>query len=72
MNADEADGLGGGDGDLRGWLGTIRYDFPLAKKIFGKRGELFGHVMAEMLDPGDYYSSDKVAYFLRWEVNARF
>jgi hypothetical protein len=72
MYAAEEDGLGGGDGDQRGWLGTIRYDFPLAKKIFGKRGELFGHVMAEMLDPGDYYSSDKVAYFLRWEVNARF
>jgi hypothetical protein len=66
------DGQGGGDGNLRGWLGTIRYDFPLAKKIFGKRGELFGHVTAEVFDPGDYYTSDQVAYFLRWEVIARF
>ena len=66
------DNLGGGDGNLRGWLGMIRYDFPLVKNIFGKRGELFGHVTAEVLDPGDYYVSDQVAYFLRWEVNARF
>jgi len=66
------DGLGGGDGNLRGWLGMIRYDFPLAKNIFGKRGELFGHVTAEVLDPGDYYTSDQWAYFLRWEINARF
>lgn len=66
------DNLGGGDGNLRGWLGTLRYDFPLAKKLFGKRGELFGHVTAEMMDPGDYYDSDKLAYFLRWEVTAKF
>lgn len=66
------DGLGGGDGNFRGWLGMIRYDFPLVKNLIGKRGELFGHVTAEVLDPGDYYTSDKVAYFLRWEVNARF
>jgi hypothetical protein len=66
------DELGGGDGNLRGWLGMIRYDFPLAKKIFGKRGELYGHVTAEVLDPGDYYTSDQWAYFLRWEINARF
>ncbi len=66
------DGTGGGDGNLRGWLGTIRYDFPLVKNLFGKRGELYGHVTAEVLDPGDYYAKDQWAYFLRWEVNARF
>ena len=42
------------------------------RDLVGKRGELFGHVTAEVLDPGDYDTSDKVAYFLRWEVNARF
>jgi len=66
------DDLGGGNGDLLGWLGVVRYDFPLFKNIFGKRGELSGHVTAEVLDPGDYYASDKLAYFLRWEVIARF
>ena len=72
MYAAVEDDLGGGDGDLYGWLGVIRYDFPLFKEIFGKRGDLSGHLTAEVLDPGDYYTSDTVAYFLRWEVVARF
>ena len=72
MYTAEEDGLGGGDGNLRGWLGTVRYDFPLVKNIFGKRGELFGHVTAEVLEPGDYYAGDDMIYFLRWEINARF
>jgi len=66
------DGLGGGDGNLRGWLAIVRYDFPLIKNIFGKRGELYGHVMAEVMDPGDYYTSDQWAYFLRWQIDAKF
>jgi hypothetical protein len=57
---------------MYGWFGMARYDFPLWKKIFGKRGDLSGHVTAEVLDPGDYYSSDRLAYFLRWEVVAKF
>ena len=61
-----------GGGNMYGWFGMARYDFPLLKNVFGKRGELFGHVTAELLDPGDYYTSDTVAYFLRWEVTARF
>ena len=72
MFAAAEDGLGGGEGDLRGWFGMARYDFPLAKNLFGKRGDLSGHLTAEVLDPGDYYTSDTVAYFLRWEVILRF
>ena len=72
MYAAVEDGLGGSDGDLYGWFGMIRYDFPLLRNIFGKRGDITGHVTAEVLDPGDYYTSDTVAYFLRWEVVARF
>ncbi|MDD3545889.1 MAG: hypothetical protein PHG96_11120 [Kiritimatiellae bacterium] len=72
MYAAVEDDLGGGNGDLYGWFGMFRYDFPLLKNIFGKRGDLTGHVTAEVLDPGDYYVSDTVAYFLRWEVIARF
>jgi hypothetical protein len=72
MFAAAEDGMGGGGGDFRGWFGMARYDFPLLKKIFGKRGDLTGHVTAELLDPGDYYTSDTIAYFLRWEVIARF
>ena len=72
MYAAEEDGLGGGSGDLYGWFGMCRYDFPLLKNIFGKRGDLTGHLTAEVLDPGDYYVSDTVAYFLRWEVTYAF
>lgn len=72
MYAAEEDGLGGGDGNLRGWLAVARYDFPLVKNLFGKRGELFGHVTGEVMDPGSYYTSDELAFFLRWEINARF
>jgi hypothetical protein len=72
MYAASDDNLGGGGGDFYGWLGVVRYDFPLFKNIFGKRGDLSGHVTAEVLDPGDYYSSDTVSYFLRWEVVAKF
>ncbi len=72
MYAAVEDDLGSGGGDLYGWFGMVRYDFPLWQKIFGKRGDLSGHLTAEVLDPGDYYSSDTLAYFLRWEIVARF
>lgn len=72
MFAARQDGLGGGDGSMYGWFGMVRYDFPLWQKIFGKRGDFSGHLTAELLDPGDYYTSDKVAYFLRWEFIFRF
>lgn len=60
------------NGNLYGWLGVVRYDFPLLKAKPGKRGNVSGHVTAEVLDPGDYYASDKMAYFLRWEVIMKF
>lgn len=66
------DGGGGGDGNFYGWFGMIRYDFPLWRKIFGDRGDLTGHITGEVLDPGDYYNTSKAAYFLRWEIIARF
>lgn len=36
------------------------------------RDRLFGHVLAEVLDPGDYYNVSDLAYFLRWEVTYAF
>lgn len=75
MYADKKDGLGGGDGSFYGWLGIFRYDFPIMTNILkreDKRGNLFGRLQAEILDPGDYYASDKVAYLLRWELLATF
>ena len=68
------DGLGGGDGFFKGLLSQLRYDFPLwlADKEKGERFEVFGHLLAEFFNPGDYYETDKPAMFLRWQVDFRF
>ena len=63
----ERDGAGGGR--TRGWLEGVQYEFPLAK---GGWGALTGHLFAEVFEPGDYYVSDKTAYFARWQVNWEF
>jgi hypothetical protein len=75
MHAADADDRGGESGSHYGWLGTICYDFPIFTDVFGrddKRGNLFGRLQAEVLEPGDYYDSNKTAYFLRWELMATF
>ena len=65
--APERDGAGGGSD--RGWLETILYTFPLCK---GAAGDLTGHLFLEVLQPGDYYASDRTAYFFRWQLNWAF
>ena len=75
MYTDETDGAGGDSGNLYGYLGTICYDFPIFTDVFGredKRGNLFGRLQAEVLEPGDYYEPDHTAYFLRWQLMAKF
>lgn len=74
MWCQEKDGMGGGDGAFKGFLTQLRYDFPIwiADKENGGRLELFGHVLAEFLNPGDYFDSDKPAYFFRWQFDIRF
>ena len=80
MFAAEQDGLGHADGSggsmYKGWLSAARYDFPilLAPKDAAGAGrfELFGHIVAEMFQPGDYFDSGKPAYFVRWEINLKF
>jgi len=73
MFAAVKDGLGGDDGSLYGWFLRTRYDFPLLKGfIKEKYGKLLGHVTAELLEPGDYCTSSKMAYFVRWEVSIAF
>ena len=64
------DGMGGGDGAFKGFLSQARYDFPiwLADKSKGERFEVFGHVIAELFNPGDYYDSSRPAWFIRWEL----
>ena len=75
MHADDKDGKGGDSGSHYGYLGTLRYDFPLFSNIFGrddKRGNLVGQLLAEVFEPGDYYATDETAYFLRWQIMATF
>lgn len=75
MYADDADDKGGDDGSHYGYLGTVCYDFPIFTDVFGredKRGNLFGRLQAEVLEPGDYYESDDTAYFFRWQLMATF
>jgi hypothetical protein len=66
LQADEENGPG--DGKDRGLLGTLRFDFDLGKKLLTEQDKLTGHLLAEVLDPGDYYNVDTMAHFLRWEL----
>jgi hypothetical protein len=66
LYAPEENGPGGGD--RRGNLFTARYDFPIVSKLLTESDRIYGHVIAEVLDPGDYYMVDDTAYFLRWEL----
>lgn len=68
--ADQDDGPG--TGDERGWLGTARVDFQLGSKLLTQNDKLTGHLLAEMLDPGDYYNVTDSAHFLRWELSYAF
>jgi hypothetical protein len=74
MFAAENDGLGGGDGNFKGILSTLRYNFPimLADASKGERLEIFGHIHAELFNPGDYFESDRPGWFLRWQVEFKF
>lgn len=74
MFAAAKDGMGGGDGAYKGLLSQIRYSFPLwlANKEKGERFEVFGHILAECFAPGNYFESDRTAYFLRWQLEFRF
>ena len=60
----------------KGWLTAARYDFPLRIAPKGATGldrfTIFGHVVAEVFNPGDYYDSSRPAYFLRWEIIFKF
>ena len=74
MFAAAQDGLGGGDGMFKGYLNQMRYDFPIltADRARGERFEIFGHLLAEFINTGDYYASDKPMWFFRWQLDFRF
>ena len=35
-------------------------------------GLVFGHLLAEFFNPGDYYETDKPGFFFRWQVDFTF
>lgn len=80
MFAAENDGLGHADGrrsgDFKGWIHQARYDFPLLiapENASGiSRFEIFGHLLAEFFNPGDYYDTQRPAWFVRWQIDIKF
>lgn len=74
------DRLGHADGHghsmYKGWLTAARYDFPIRLAPENAAGvdrfEVFGHVVAEHFQPGDYFDSSAPAYFVRWQFDVRF
>lgn len=63
---------GPGEGRDRGMLYTLRADFALFQNKLLPKDRLFAHLLTEVLDPGDYYTENERAYFLRWEVDYEF
>lgn len=72
MFADKQDHVGGGDSLYKGLDGDITYSFPILIPEKGDRLEIFGHIKAEGFQPGDYYASDKFAWYVRWQLDFRF
>ena len=72
--AERKDGLGGGGGSFKGFISQARYDFPIyvASEGESQRFEIFGHLLAEFFNPGDYFESDKPACFFRWQIEVKF
>jgi hypothetical protein len=70
MLAPEEDGPG--TGDERGILGVLWNRFTLGEKLLSERDKLTGHLLLEVLDPGDYYNVSDLAYFARWEISYAF
>ena len=56
-----------GTGQDRGWL-------YIAKTVYKFTPHLTGHIIAEILDPGNYYSPENrnTGYFSRWELMYKF
>lgn len=74
MWAPEADAVGGGHN--RGWLFTWWNKYTLAEGLLSEKDKLFGHVLVELMEPGDYYSQaqrdEDIAAFLRFELSYSF
>ena len=72
--AADRDGVGGGNGRFKGLFSRALYTFPIwtPARDKGERFEIYGHVIAELFNPGDYYDTDKPGYFFRWQIDFAF
>ena len=70
MSAPQEDGTGGGSG--RGTLVTMWNKFSIKKGIFREKDALTGHLLLEMVMPGDYYVEDDTMTWIRWEFMYSF
>jgi hypothetical protein len=49
-------------------MGAVKGEFAPAENKRIAQDKLTGHLLAEVLKPGDYYRLDDTAVFLRWEL----
>jgi hypothetical protein len=70
LTAPENDGPG--PGHRRGLLGQVVTEFTLGKGLLAKNDKLSGHLLADVLKQGDYYTSFDTACFLRWQLMYEF
>jgi len=71
--ADDQGGANGASDDTyKGYLSFVRYEAPLVKGFLGKNSDLNHAVQLELFAPGDYYETDDIATFFRYEVNLKF
>jgi hypothetical protein len=73
MFAPEANGTGGGHN--RGLLFTWWNRFTIKEQLFTQKDKLTGHLLLELMDPGDYYTGtqrEHTAVFARAELNYSF
>jgi len=59
-------------GHVRGFLSGINAEFDIGKKLYEKKGEITGHIILQILEPGNYYANDETAYFFRWQLQYMF
>ena len=71
MFAQREDSLGGGNGNFKGLLSQVRYDVPIMKAE-NNDFEMFGHIVVEHFNPGDYFQSERPGWFIRWQVEVKF
>jgi hypothetical protein len=72
VDDDQGTKNGADDDTYKGYLSFVRYEVPLVKGFLGKGSDLNHAVQIELFAPGDYYETDDLATFFRYEVNLKF